>query len=252
MAGTTRTAAPAARKPLTGCRVAFAGTFGGGVSQAALQRDVLALGGEVERVVGSETTHLVTTDREVQKGTRKVQDAMDRGGDVKVVGAEWLRTCLEEGKRADEDGFLIGDREGGSVSQSADVKKEAKGTNSSGKRPAAAVAASAESSDAEAQAPPKKLHKTEAKTQSKLIPDTANTKPKKQINIPIDEGCALQTYQVYVDPMGVIYDAALNMTNATGNNNKFYRIQVYFRLCVIESGSSNLTHQILLTFSAST
>ena len=45
-------------------------------------------------------------------------------------------------------------------------------------------------------------------------------------NIPLDEGCPT-SYRVYVSPDdGVIYDAALNQTNASGNNNKFYRIQV--------------------------
>lgn len=45
--------------------------------------------------------------------------------------------------------------------------------------------------------------------------------------IPLDEGCYLTTYHVYVDPNdSLIYDAALNQTNASGNNNKFYRVQV--------------------------
>lgn len=45
--------------------------------------------------------------------------------------------------------------------------------------------------------------------------------------IPLDEGCYLTSYHVYVDPNdSLIYDAALNQTNASGNNNKFYRVQV--------------------------
>jgi len=45
--------------------------------------------------------------------------------------------------------------------------------------------------------------------------------------IPLDEGCHLIGYRVYVDPDSKeIYDASLNQTNASGNNNKFYRIQV--------------------------
>ncbi|KAF4333469.1 hypothetical protein FBEOM_12705 [Fusarium beomiforme] len=50
---------------------------------------------------------------------------------------------------------------------------------------------------------------------------------KKDIVIPLDEHCTLPTYQVYVDPdTGLIYDASLNQTNSSANNNKFYRIQV--------------------------
>lgn len=45
-------------------------------------------------------------------------------------------------------------------------------------------------------------------------------------NIPLDEGCYLTQYHVYVDSDNLIYDASLNQTNASGNNNKFYRVQV--------------------------
>ncbi|CAK3869542.1 Poly [ADP-ribose] polymerase 2 [Lecanosticta acicola] len=45
--------------------------------------------------------------------------------------------------------------------------------------------------------------------------------------IPLDEICHLTQHHVYVDNgTGIIYDAALNQTNARGNNNKFYRIQL--------------------------
>ncbi|KAJ4256653.1 hypothetical protein NW762_008749 [Fusarium torreyae] len=50
---------------------------------------------------------------------------------------------------------------------------------------------------------------------------------KKDVAIPLDEHCTLPTYQVYVDPdSGLIYDASLNQTNSSANNNKFYRIQL--------------------------
>ena len=45
--------------------------------------------------------------------------------------------------------------------------------------------------------------------------------------IPLDDGCHLTSYHVYVDPDDkLIYDASLNQTNAGHNNNKFYRVQV--------------------------
>ncbi len=49
---------------------------------------------------------------------------------------------------------------------------------------------------------------------------------RRDIQIPLDEGCPLATYAVFIDPSGVIYDASLNQTNASNNNNKFYRIQL--------------------------
>ncbi|KAF4975387.1 hypothetical protein FZEAL_7817 [Fusarium zealandicum] len=50
---------------------------------------------------------------------------------------------------------------------------------------------------------------------------------KKGIAIPLDEHCILPTYHVHVDPdSGLIWDASLNQSNSSFNNNKFYRIQV--------------------------
>lgn len=47
-----------------------------------------------------------------------------------------------------------------------------------------------------------------------------------KLDIPIDEGVA-SVWHVYVDSdTGIIYDASLNQTNASNNNNKFYRVQV--------------------------
>ena len=49
--------------------------------------------------------------------------------------------------------------------------------------------------------------------------------------IPLDDGCYLTGYHVYVDDDSLIYDASLNQTNASGNNNKFYRVQVSPIVC---------------------
>jgi poly [ADP-ribose] polymerase len=48
----------------------------------------------------------------------------------------------------------------------------------------------------------------------------------KDMQIPIDEGCPYITSKVHIDDAGVIFDASLNQTNASNNNNKFYRLQV--------------------------
>ncbi|OAA72364.1 poly polymerase 2 ADP-ribosyltransferase 2 [Cordyceps fumosorosea ARSEF 2679] len=50
---------------------------------------------------------------------------------------------------------------------------------------------------------------------------------KQGLVIPVDNFCPLPGVQVYIDPdSGVIYDASLNQTNASNNNNKFYIIQL--------------------------
>ncbi|KAG9518070.1 PARP-domain-containing protein, partial [Aureobasidium melanogenum] len=54
-----------------------------------------------------------------------------------------------------------------------------------------------------------------------------------KLDIPIDEGVS-SSWHVYVDPdTGIIYDASLNQTNASNNNNKFYRVQL------LENASGN-------------
>jgi poly [ADP-ribose] polymerase len=58
-------------------------------------------------------------------------------------------------------------------------------------------------------------------TDAQFAPAGAN------LDIPIDEGVS-SAWHVYVDPdSGIIYDASLNQTNASNNNNKFYRVQVF-------------------------
>ncbi|KJX93203.1 poly polymerase 2 adp-ribosyltransferase 2 like protein [Zymoseptoria brevis] len=47
--------------------------------------------------------------------------------------------------------------------------------------------------------------------------------------VPVDEACSLSSagWRVYIDDNdGIIYDASLNQTNSSGNNNKFYKVQI--------------------------
>ncbi|KAI4240602.1 MAG: hypothetical protein LQ352_007610 [Teloschistes flavicans] len=47
------------------------------------------------------------------------------------------------------------------------------------------------------------------------------------IDVPIDEGFQeAMNAKVYIDDEGIIHDASLNQTNISGNNNKFYRLQL--------------------------
>ncbi|KAK3328628.1 poly-ribose polymerase-like protein [Cercophora scortea] len=48
----------------------------------------------------------------------------------------------------------------------------------------------------------------------------------KSIQVPLDQGCPYYASKVYIGDDGVIYDASLNQTNASNNNNKFYRVQL--------------------------
>ncbi|KAL9576611.1 MAG: hypothetical protein Q9212_006959 [Teloschistes hypoglaucus] len=49
------------------------------------------------------------------------------------------------------------------------------------------------------------------------------------LDVPIDEGYnGGMNAKVYIDDDGIIHDASLNQTNISGNNNKFYRLQLLF------------------------
>lgn len=66
-----------------------------------------------------------------------------------------------------------------------------------------------------------------ASGESKVKVDNAQIATSSALHIPVDEGCPLSSYNVHVDSgSGIIYDASLNQTNASNNNNKFYRVQV--------------------------
>ncbi|KAK8138608.1 Poly polymerase [Apiospora sp. TS-2023a] len=90
----------------------------------------------------------------------------------------------------------------------------------------------------DAQQQPAKRKKTQPKPESQAAPkiepeaqhpaigEAQIANPEVKLNIPIDEMCPLTHYEVYIDDTGVIYDAALNQTNASSNNNKFYRVQL--------------------------
>ncbi|KAH8675432.1 poly polymerase catalytic domain-containing protein [Xylariales sp. PMI_506] len=95
------------------------------------------------------------------------------------------------------------------------------------------VAATTDGTELQAQEPPKKV-KTEPPSADDEVSSKAEQTPelenaqiaKPGARIPLDEGCPLAQYEVYIDDSGVIYDASLNQTNAGNNNNKFYMIQL--------------------------
>lgn len=66
----------------------------------------------------------------------------------------------------------------------------------------------------------------EVKEVKKEVKKPGKSKTKKEPVIPVDEYCPLVNYKVYIDSTGLPLDASLNQTNASNNNNKFYRIQV--------------------------
>lgn len=113
----------------------------------------------------------------------------------------------------------------------AEVEVKAKTTRSSTKRKASSPVPTGPTSKQ-----PKKAKSELPATAVDTPTDTTKPTPKiteaqfasagAKLDIPIDDGVS-SAWHVYVDPdTGIIYDASLNQTNASNNNNKFYRVQV--------------------------
>lgn len=100
-------------------------------------------------------------------------------------------------KKADEVQFLL--------SSSPSLTSASGNVNGSKKRPASTST-------------------TQDASQPKKPKIDQNAKSKK-LFISVDEYCPV-AYEVYIDDDGTIMDASLNQTNATANNNKFYKVQV--------------------------
>lgn len=87
------------------------------------------------------------------------------------------------------------------------------------KKRAASPDASPASTQAASQAKKPKI------AENAKVGDGQNAKSKK-VTIEVDEYCTLSGYRVYIEDDGSIWDASLNQTNSSANNNKFYKVQV--------------------------
>ncbi|KAL2754805.1 hypothetical protein ACRALDRAFT_1077052 [Sodiomyces alcalophilus JCM 7366] len=240
-------------KPLDGCTVALGAKFPWDVAAY-----VQSLGAAISLRFAKKTTHVITTDNDFATNA-KVRQAQTRG-DCHIVGVEWAHESERTGSKADEAKFVVdgkgtsdgslptqatGSANGSAVAQPASVAGntapvDGNGASTSARRStrkrAAPVADQATDQDDEktnsVSQPSKKKKATkceaneEEKKKVKEEVCDGQTAKSKDIIIPLDEGINLPNAKVYIDPSGIIYDAALNQTNAGRNNNKFYRIQL--------------------------
>lgn len=179
--------------PFDGLQIATSGRFPG-VTQASLQQRITALGATIASSVTADTDFLISTEKDVESNSNKVKAAAAHS--VPAVSLDWLEECEQSNTKADTSNYLL------TASQQ---------TNGTKKR-----AASPDAPE------PKKPKITE----NAKIGDGQNAKSK-VIAIDVDEYCSQPQYKVYIDNSdGTIFDASLNQTNASANNNKFYKIQL--------------------------
>ncbi|KLU91359.1 polymerase 2 ADP-ribosyltransferase 2 [Magnaporthiopsis poae ATCC 64411] len=80
---------------------------------------------------------------------------------------------------------------------------------------------------AKGKAPAKSAAKVKKEEKVEKVPAAdGQTARSKNLQVPLDEACTMNGYAVYIDDNGHIWDASLNQTNASNNNNKFYRVQI--------------------------
>ncbi|PVH96833.1 PARP-domain-containing protein [Periconia macrospinosa] len=200
--------------PLTGNTLSISGTFPG-QTQTAVQNTIASLGGGFAKSVTADTNILVSTAADVAKNSKKVQDAISNG--IPIVSIEWLNDTVTNNKAEDTDSYLL-------VGATATSQPAANGNGTAKGKKRAASSAGASASTV----PPKAAKLDPAASAPKLEPKVGegSVAKSRDVNIPVDEYCPLQSSRVYVGEDGVIYDALLNQTNASANNNKFYRIQL--------------------------
>ncbi|RHZ44545.1 putative poly(ADP)-ribose polymerase PARP [Aspergillus thermomutatus] len=204
--------------------IAVSGTFPG-YKQADLKAIVEGQGATFSSTVSEGCTHLVTTQKEAEKGTVKYKQACNVPG-CEVVSLEWLLDSQKAGRPLAGKAYLL-------TSGAASAVQGQNGGDSATATATATGATTAPKSNK------RKLADTDADAMDGAANangdsngDEANKKQKdaqkasaKSLKVPVDEGCTMPG-AVFIEDSGLIWDATLNQTNSANNNNKFYRIQL--------------------------
>ncbi|KAJ5306865.1 hypothetical protein PENANT_c003G07507 [Penicillium antarcticum] len=187
--------------------IAVSGTFPK-LRQADLKSMIEDNGATFSTSVTDEVTHLVTTDKDVEKQTTKCTQA-SAIANCHIVSLSWLTESAEAKKPLPEKQYVLGQAQ---PTPQPDTEKNGSGTDKKAETKKRAV------KDEPTEEPNKKL-KDIQKASSKSL------------NVPVDEGFddrsdGFMQPTVYIDDAGLIWDATLNQTVSANNANKFYRVQI--------------------------
>lgn len=222
--------APPAPKPFEGFKLAISGKFQSiGYTQSALESLVKELGGTVGSRVDASTTHLVCTEDDFEAKSAKVTGAQAK--DLPILKVDWLLDCSNDKKGHDVDDYLLSSKSQNGTASTANTQTNGAAVPVRGKK----RKADDDNGTAQKVEPAKKKAADDKKAAKAEEEEEEETKEvaegqfikKKGVVIPLDEHCPNQDRTVYIDPdSGMIYDASLNQSNSSHNNNKFYRVQV--------------------------
>lgn len=184
---------PAVHAPLFGSCVAASGTFYGSNQTKALAT-AEALGATTSKVIDFRVTHLITSQADCNKASTKVIQASKFG--IHLVSLDWLMEIKETGIKQPEADFALTAADYKAVS----ANFIASDATTSHKRQASEIP------DTKPESKKTKLLSSAAKApaigKSQIAKDWA-------VRIPLDDGCSLVGYGVYIDDDSVIWDASL-------------------------------------------
>ncbi|KAJ5999867.1 hypothetical protein N7481_000276 [Penicillium waksmanii] len=219
--------------------IAVSGTFPG-YKQADLKALITDQGASFSTSVSAECTHLVTNEKDVEKNSNKYQAACN-SDKCHIVSLDWLLESVNSKKPLTEKKYALGQK-ASSKPALDDTKKNGKAKNGDSAKAAAGKTKAVKKEPEEVNGDAiKTTGKKRAIKQEDDEVDDSSKKQKdsqkvgfKSLNVPVELGAinALpykgigSNTTVLIDDSGVIWDATLNQTNSTNNNNKFYRIQV--------------------------
>lgn len=185
--------APPVHAPLFGTCIAVSGNFYGS-NQATVLADAEELGATTSKYIHARVTHLITSQADCDKASTKVVQANKHG--IHLVSFDWLLESKKHGTKQPEADFTL---------TAAKYKAIPTGSVDS----AATTSHKRQASDTPEPEPETKKAKLLFSAAKAPVIGKSQIAKDWAIRIPLDEGCPLTGYGVYVDNDSVIWDASL-------------------------------------------
>jgi len=184
---------PPAHAPLFGTCIAASGIFPGSNQKTVLET-AEELGATISKTIHPRVTHLITSEADCEKASTKVIQASKQG--IHLVSLEWLLESEELGAKQPEANFTL---------TAADYKAHSTESVDA----AATTSHKRQASDSPEPKPESKKGKLLFSTAKAPAIGKSQIAKDWAVQIPLDNGCPLTGYGVYVDNDSVIWDASL-------------------------------------------
>ena len=247
----TRNAAPATAA-LAGLSIAISGSVPGHTQAGIESKFIGPLGASQVKSVSASTTRLVATGTDSRQPPVNVRAAQASG--IPIVTFEWLEDCLDREKRMNEQAYTLATQaQQHPAANSTSGTEKPNGPKASAETQRTRKRQAVQNGDEDSQAPQPKKGKPK---EDEFKEETKEREPKvaegqvaksSDVKIALDEPAQYMFvgYNVYIDEDNIIYDASLNQSSATNNNNKFYRIQVSSHCIFYSHATESSTFRVI-------